>query len=74
MNYIRPAKESDTVNRIECDVLEEVKNPFTYVVDLSLAGSSVPFAMMEIKREEWENVRNGHMAVTIDPDRVVMLQ
>ena len=28
MNYIRPAKESDTGNRIECDVLEEVK--FTY--------------------------------------------
>ena len=74
MNYIRPAKESDTGNRIECDVLEEVKNPFTYVVDLSLAGSSVPFAMMEIRREEWEKIRSRHLAVTIDPDRVLMLQ
>ena len=77
MNYVKPvemAAGDSYTNLMRCTVLEEVKNPFTYVIQLALEGSSKPFIMMEVKQEEWERVRSERVAVAIDPELVLMLR
>ena len=77
MNYVKPvgATTGDScANLMKCTVLEEVKNPFTYVIQLALEGSSKPFIMMEVKQEEWERIRSDRVAVEIDPESVLLLR
>ena len=77
MNYVKPVEINAAgthANRMDCAVLEEVKNPFTYVIELALNGSSKPFIMMEIKQEEWERIRSDQVAVEIDPKSILLLR
>lgn len=77
MNYVKPFEMNAIgthANRMDCVVLEEVKNPFTYVIQLAMNGSSKPFIMMEIKQEEWERIRSDRVAVEIDPNQVLLLR
>ena len=77
-NYIRPARQVETkeqdVNRLDCVVLEEIMNPFTYVLELGLGDERKPFVVMEVRREEWEQIRSDHLTVEIDAEDVLLLR
>ena len=72
MHYLRPGEGE---NAVLCRVVEEIENPFSYIIMLSPVNSNgcVPIAL-ETDKTTWESLRRETISVCLPPEYLIPLE
>ena len=60
-------------NAIDCDVVDEIENPFSVTVMLRAGENGDPFGM-ELDKELWHTLRGEKVTVNIPPEQILLLK
>ena len=68
-------KVGDGENSVQCKVVEEIENPFSYTVMLQPVGNiSSTYIGCEVDRITWDSIRNSELTVSIPSGDIILLK
>lgn len=74
MHDVKVSVEKDE-NTIECEVVGEIENPFSYTVMLYPAGKNAKTQIgVQINKCDWEHMRGSRLTVCMPVDEILLLE
>ena len=65
----------DGENALDCEVAEQIENPFSFTVMLHPVGSKMPGVIgMELSKADWQAVGSDRLTVCLPPQAILLLK